>query len=236
MLLDLKATGVVGTRPARGRKGPLVEKRQAKRVGWRVGRAVREPRENAASGGGICLRLAYQHHVLARTGKGKLRPQAAKTLDHNRGRRVQEALVRKVAKVREKRVAAGYVQVRPASALVEGAEVLVGCRKLAHGVVGPGGAKIAAEKRGKASVGALARELDVVGGHGSPELEELAVEPALRRVPRAREQARDLGLDGIGAKVAHHRGTLVALLDVEAVHVLVDLDGIAEALRGLDGV
>ena len=197
---------------------------------------VREPRENAAVGGWLCLRLAYQHHILARTRQRELGPQAPQPLDHNGGRRVQKALVREVAQVREKRVAAGCVQVRAARTLVERAEVLVGGGELAHGFIGPGGVKVTAEKRGQPPVGALARELDVVGWHCSPELEELAVESALRGVPLLWEQPRDLGLDGIGAQVAHHGGALVSLLDVEAVHVLIDLDGVAEALRGLDGV
>ena len=235
-LLDLKASGVVGTRPTRGCQGPLVEKRQAKRIGWRVGRVVREPRENADVGGWLCLRLAYQHHILARTRQRKLGPQAPQPLDHNGGWRVQKALVREVAQVREKRVAAGSVQVRAARALVERAEVLVGGGELAHGFVGPGGAKAAAEKRGQPPVGALARELDVIGWRCSPELEELAVESALRGVPLLGEQSRDLGFDGICAQIAHHGGAFVALLDVEAVHILVDLDGVAEALCGLDGV
>ena len=155
-LLDLKTSGVVSTCPARGCQGPLVEKRQAKRIGWRVGRAEREPRENAAARGWLCLRLAYQHHILARARQRKLGPQAPQPLDHNGGRRVQKTLVREVAQVREKSVAAGCVQVRAARTLVERAEVLVGGGKLAHGFVGPGRDKVTSEKRGQPSVGALA--------------------------------------------------------------------------------
>ena len=90
-----------------------------------------------------------------------------------------------------------------------------------------------AEGLREAAVAARAAEADVIDRRGLVELGELVVKLDLRVLRLFRKEARDVRHDVVGADEAQHRDALVALLDVEALHVLVDFDRVADALRQL---
>ena len=94
--------------------------------------------------------------------------------------------------------------------------------------------KILAEHFGKHLVAALARKLNLVQGAYVPKGAKLTVQAALDGIPLTGVQTRHLGRNRRSVKEFEDADTLVALLDVKAVHELGDDDGVAVALGDLD--
>ncbi len=76
----------------------------------------------------------------------------------------------------------------------------------------------------------LSGEPDIVDGRGLVEVQEFEVDPVLLFVRALGHDTDHIAQNRHRAKILHDADPLVALLHIEPVHVLVDLDGILDAL------
>ena len=131
--------------------------------------------------------------------------------------------------IAEHRVAAGGRQLRAAALLIGALKMVVGSRERVALVVRPLLARGLAQRLLQKRVAALLAELDKVHLAALVELHKLVIELHLL--------ARSLGHDADdmtryreGVEELEHADALVALLNVVAVHVLIRLDRLADAL------
>ena len=121
-----------------------------------------------------------------------------------------------------------------APALAEGAEErLERGAKIAHDLLRPGMLEVLPRKCRQPHVVALAGEHDAVDGRYVEEAHELLVDAIGLGIGGHGHHARNGREDRRLPQIAQNGNALVALLHVEALHELIDDDGVAYALSAL---